>query len=306
MKIINFLKTIRFIRAARKYFEPDKKFLNEARITFLQRAVAKDARFAKSRLSIFPLFPYHKIPAVALASIFIIFVMSSGAVALAEKQNVDPHSPLYGLKRMAEQAQVQFATKLKKTELHEKFAKRRLQEMKQIKSEIQNDKNTQQKMIEKQQKTLEKLNENFRENITAVAEAIETTHQSIPDAEKTPWTEVQSAPNQTGEQVRIENHENNSQLDRVQESILKSDESSDRNGNKKTKRSKDLCRSVLEMIQEQEDVKNNSGTSWQRIKEKCEPVLMQSSNKGQNNEFQNIRNHENTNKDGGDDKKKEN
>lgn len=266
MKIINFLKTKIFLRVAKKYFEPDKKFLAEAKLMFLHKASAQEIKFAKSRISIFPLLPSLKIPAYALASIGLLFIMSTGAVALAEKQNVGPDNPLYGLKRLGEQAQVQLSSESKKTELHQKFAKRRLEEIKKIKI-------GQEKMIDKQQKTLKDLNDNFKENITAVAKAIEKDATEIQEPETTIEPAFAPSPEETfqpmaTETIKIED-------DTTKETIPEEKkETSKKEGGNKGKRAENLCQALLEMIKENEKMRDDSHGDFSEIKKKCRVITI--------------------------------
>lgn len=283
--MINFLKEILKTRKRfqflKKYFEPRREFLKESKFLFLQKVNQKDIKLTKGRVSIFPLFPSFRALAYVFASLLIIFIMSAGAIALAEKQNVSPDNPLYKLKRFGEQAQVQLAPEEKKTELHQKFAKRRLEEIKQIKYEIQkanDNKKDQEKLIEKQQKTIEELNEDFRKDISFVIETIETEIKQEP----TPPALQERTPQQT-EMPKTQTKPAKTST----ETLGKNEGTSKEYENKRGKRAKNLCQTIIEMIQKHEEMENKSNSNWQEIKEKCKPVLEKDNKEGSNQKDRN-------------------
>lgn len=246
MKFIQIIKNIiitgRFFRIAKKHFEPDKNFLKESKILFLRQMKEKkiigNVNFAKERISIFPLL---KTPAYALASFALLFLMSAGtvAVAFADTQDVGPDNLLYGLKRAGETVQIQLAPKEKKPELHQKFAERRVKEIKKIKSApVQK--------AENKQEIIKELDENFRKNVTAVAETINVA------VEREIKKEIKSE-----------------EMPKKPE-LLKSDG---------LRKSKNLCWQVMDIIKEREEMDGNGfkgknpNASLPLVKEKCGNIL---------------------------------
>lgn len=145
--MINFLKQRKYKALVRKHFEPGKDFSKKSKALFTAKLQEKYG--TKN-------FIYKRAYSYVLTAFLGLFILGGGAAAFAEKENVNPDHPLYTLKRLAENIQVKVAAKEKKPVLHNKFAQRRLEEVKTVKEE----------------KTIQKLNNDFHEEVGAILKEI--------------------------------------------------------------------------------------------------------------------------------------
>lgn len=105
--------------------KPDKRFLDRARADFLGALAASRGAVVLARKGFNKFFKYSLVFAVIVA-------LNGALVAFAEGSNVSPTHPLYSFKRLGENVTLVLAPAAKRPYLHQKFAERRLEEMKEM------------------------------------------------------------------------------------------------------------------------------------------------------------------------------
>lgn len=132
--LIRKIKEYRCRKMMKKYCEPREEFLNECRDLFVStlcRQIPKAESVKSSAIFSSKAFRF------GFGSFFGVFLIGSGAVAFADRQNVGYSHPLYPLKRLGETLKLTLASQEARPVLLEQFAKRRLEEIKEV-SEIAN------------------------------------------------------------------------------------------------------------------------------------------------------------------------
>lgn len=260
--MIKFLKqkfeTIRYRRILKYYFEPRKDFLKESKILFIQK-LKNEGIVTKKEFIRIPL--YTRVFRYSLASILLILMLGGGSIIFAEKQNVNPDHPLYEFKKLGESIQIKLAAEEEKPLLHKEFAERRLEEIKQLKVELQE---TQQKEVQdnengkealnRRQTIINNLEEDFEGEVDAILEKVETPKEPTaePQQESAPEPEIKS---------------------------------------KEAEESKNLCQSVSEIIERHREITPGNGEKWREFNEKCHRFFEQrneqenTDNDSKNNSF---------------------
>lgn len=215
--MIKFLKNLKYKALLKKHFEPRKEFSKQAKILFIKELQEK---YGVNRS-----FRYKRAYSYVLTAFLGLFILGAGAAVFAEKENVNPNHPLYTLKRLAENIQVKVTSEEKKPMLYNKFAKRRLQEVKTVKEE----------------KIIQKLNNDFHEEVGAILKEIkiekdekeeqdinikdlcETVlqrleeHDKIMPNGKEQWSEYKEKCQKINKEQRSNNNKNNNSPDGEQE-----------------------------------------------------------------------------------------
>lgn len=73
----------------------------------------------------------------ALGAVFAVILLTSGAVVFADRQNVNYNNPFYTLKRIGEEVKLKAVPAESKPLLRDELARRRLEEIKQIKAQTE-------------------------------------------------------------------------------------------------------------------------------------------------------------------------
>lgn len=155
--MINFIKEQLMIRKLKKsiraYTQPDKWFLKSSRTKFV--TLAQQSRFGQNahsdtkseRTKHSWSWRYATVAVVAIISII------GGVAGFADANNVSVTNPLYNFKRISEQARINLSTTTQKVELHQVFARRRLDEVIELEVKLETE--------EVKQDRINKLNEDF-------------------------------------------------------------------------------------------------------------------------------------------------
>ncbi len=124
-------------RLLRGIFNPDKKFIEKSRAIFLKAFKEKPAYVTNSPVAR----NYYKFK-IAFVSVLVLLLLAVTSFVYADVKNVGPNHPLYPLKRLSEGIQMELASSKNKAQLNDIFAKRRLEEVKELKENSgQNQKN---------------------------------------------------------------------------------------------------------------------------------------------------------------------
>lgn len=165
------IKEVQYRKMLKHLFEPRKEFLERSRGVFLDEV-------AKRRVA--PLAPQIRWRSIGVKSLqymvvfaIVALVGTSGLVAFADSQNVEATHPLYQFKRIGEQVRLTIAPKQSKHLLHEEFAKRRAEEVRQITAIVQTETDGARDRHEQQ---IAKIQHEFKKDIEDIA--------AIPDIDK--------------------------------------------------------------------------------------------------------------------------
>lgn len=257
--MIKFLKQkfndVKYRRVLRRYFEPRKDFLEESRLLFIQKLKDHEIVTKKEFIRI----PYIRVLKYALASILLISMLGGGSIILAEKQNVGPDSPLYEFKKLGESIQVQLAPEEERPLLHKEFAERRLEELKQLKVELQekqqesvkDDQNqNRQETLNKHQAIINSLEKDFENEVGAILKKVEDLKESAVKVQQESKTEPE----------------------------IKSGE---------IEKSKNLCQSISEIIERHREITPGNGEKWREFNEKCQRFFEQKNEENTDNDSEN-------------------
>ncbi|MDD5433722.1 MAG: hypothetical protein PHE77_03690 [Candidatus Pacebacteria bacterium] len=164
----------KLLKKIKKYCRPTKKFLKESKVLFIKQ-LHEQGIVTKNQSIRILLYraKFNYILAVLLA----IAVFSGGTAAFAEIQNVSATHPLYKIKRLGETVQIKVAPQNVKSQMHNKFAQRRLDEIKQIKSEIKEPSNND--IV-----TIDNLNQDFTAEIKETINEIEVPQNNATSADE--------------------------------------------------------------------------------------------------------------------------
>ena len=125
-KIKDKIEEKRLKSQVQRLFNPDQSELHDIQRVFLNT-------LKNERPIMYPKFYGHSLVfKYSIVTMVVVLCASSGLVALANKADVSASNPLYNLKRVGEKVQLAVSTEEKQVVLHEKFAQRRLNEIKQV------------------------------------------------------------------------------------------------------------------------------------------------------------------------------
>ena len=135
----------------KRYTKPRKEFLENTRALFIDRMRAHTSLVTNT--------DSHRIYnnktkfSYSALTLLLFLLLNGGVILFAEEQNVDAEHPLYPFKRASEKIQIRLSKPEKKILLYEKFARRRLEELKQLK-------------IRKNSEKIKKINKNLNTQLS--------------------------------------------------------------------------------------------------------------------------------------------
>jgi hypothetical protein len=128
----------------KKCFEPEKNFLDNVKLSFLSGLHEKTKDYKKDKQAVifngYGFWRKKTFFRYAVPSAFIALFLGAGVMVL-ERNNILPGNLFYQVKRLGESIQIQIAGKQQKPFLYDEFAKRRLEEIKNKKTESPKDAN---------------------------------------------------------------------------------------------------------------------------------------------------------------------
>lgn len=169
------IKEVQYRRLLKRVFDPRRGFLERSRVAFL-------GEVAKRRIA--PFGPQVRwrmagIKSIRAVAIFaaVALLGTSGLVAFADSQNVRATHPLYPFKRLGEQVRLHITPQPDKHLLHEEFAKRRAQEVREISAIAQTETDGARERHEKQ---IKHIKSEFKKDIEAIAAIPEADNKLSP------------------------------------------------------------------------------------------------------------------------------
>jgi len=164
---------MKYRRAIRRYLKPDEDFLKNLKKLFLEQ-LAQEQVVTNRPIS--RIYLHNRVFYYAASCLFVLLIVGSGTFVFAEKQNVNALHPFYPLKRLGETIKLELAPQEQKAELHDAYAGRRLDEIKQLTTEkiVTEDEDIPNEKAEaKRQQVIENLNNDFNQEIDKVFKEID-------------------------------------------------------------------------------------------------------------------------------------